>query len=128
MPGGELIFEALQGGQKPTFDEKMKRRESQTRQNPSTEVLNRPRVFPIIDMAIITTGFAGCRSRPRPLENVNISQHLTTFSRNRCALRRISGNSEIDRLGTFQKPPKAIIVWHGRSALPFISGTRPLPT
>jgi hypothetical protein len=68
MPGDEPIFEALQEGRKPTFDEKMKRRESQTRQNPSKkrEALNRPGVFPIIDMTTISVRWIP--SRPRPPE------------------------------------------------------------
>jgi hypothetical protein len=98
MPGDEPLFEALQGGQKPNFDEKMKRRKSQTRQNPSTEALNRPRVFPIIDMATITSGLAGCRAgrgHRKMLTFHNISQHFREID---ASLRRIPGNTELDPL------------------------------
>jgi hypothetical protein len=62
------------------------------------EALHRPGVFPDHRHGNNHHRVRWMPSRPRPLENVNISQHLTTFSGNRCALRRIPGNSEIDPL------------------------------
>jgi hypothetical protein len=66
----------------------------------------------IIDMATITTAFDGCRAdrgHRKMLTFHNISQHFREID---ARLRRIPANSEIDRLGTFQNPSKAIKTFH----------------
>jgi hypothetical protein len=63
------------------------------------EALNCPGVFPVIDMATITTGFAGCRAgrgHPKMLTFHNISQHFREID---ARLWRIPGNSEIEPAG-----------------------------
>jgi hypothetical protein len=93
MPGDEPIFEALQGGQKPFFDEKdLKARRARTRQK--REALNSSGVFLIIDMPTITTGFAGCRANRghrKMLTSHNISQHFREIDASR---RRSPGNGK----------------------------------
>jgi hypothetical protein len=66
----------------------------------------------IIDMATITTAFDGCRAdggHRKMLTFHNISQHFREID---ARLRRILVIVKSTRLGTFQKPSKAIKTFH----------------
>jgi hypothetical protein len=68
----------------------------------------------IIDMATITTGFAGCRADRGHRKMLTFQNTLQHFREIDERLRRIRGNSEIDPLGkpfrSHQKPSKPFIL------------------